>query len=298
MSDAMIRLSIDSREVEVKQGTSLLDACVGAGAKVPTLCYLEGLAPSASCGLCVVEVEGAKSLSRACATMAAPGMKVATSSGRVMRARRIALELLLANHPADCLSCARNGSCELQGAAELMGIRERRFPRTRISHGLDESAEGLVRDNDKCILCGRCIAVCQEVQGGVGYRLCRARRPDPCGHLHGPGGSRSPPASSAASARSSAPPERSPSATTPGPSGASSATARERSSSRPRRRYGLPSARRSAWRRAASSRARWRRPSAAWASPRSSTRSSRPTSPSWRREASFSSAYRAALSSP
>jgi iron-only hydrogenase group A len=165
MSEATVKLSIDSREVEVKAGTSLLEACARAGARVPTLCYLEGLAPSASCGLCVVEVEGAKSLSRACATTAAAGMKVSTSSGRVMRARRVALELLLANHPADCLSCARNGSCELQSAAELMGIRERRFPRTRASLGLDESAEGLVRDNDKCILCGRCVAVCQEVQG-------------------------------------------------------------------------------------------------------------------------------------
>jgi len=165
MSGEPVKLTIDGRDIEVPAGTRLLDACAKAGAHIPTLCYLEGLKPSASCGLCVVELEGARSLTRSCSAMAAPGMKVHTASGRVMRARRMAVELLLANHPADCLACARNGSCELQAAAELFGIRERRFPPTRKPRGLDETSPGLVRDNDKCILCGRCVTVCEEVQG-------------------------------------------------------------------------------------------------------------------------------------
>jgi len=165
MSDRMINLAIDGRNVTVPEGTGLLEACKAAGADVPTLCWLEGLTPSASCGLCVVEIEGGKALARSCVTKAAEGMKVRTTSPRVMSARRMAIELLLANHPSECLSCSRNGSCELQAMAERLGVREHRFPKTKKSLGMDYSTEGIVRDNDKCILCGRCVAVCAEVQG-------------------------------------------------------------------------------------------------------------------------------------
>ena len=165
MSDRMITLSIDGRDVSVAEGSGLLEACRAAGADVPTLCWLEGLTPSASCGLCVVEIEGGKALSRSCVTKAAAGMKVRTTSPRVMAARRMAIELLLANHPSECLSCARNGTCELQDMAERLGIREHRFPKTKKSLGMDYTTEGIVRDNDKCILCGRCVAVCTEIQG-------------------------------------------------------------------------------------------------------------------------------------
>jgi iron-only hydrogenase group A len=165
MNEKTVTLTVDGKTTTVAAGSGLLEACSAAGADLPTLCYLEGLTPSASCGLCVVEVEGGKALSRACVTKAAEGMKIHTASPRVMAARRTSLELLLANHPADCLSCARNGSCELQAMAERMGVRERRFPRTRKPQGLDISTEGIVRDNDKCILCGRCVTVCAEVQG-------------------------------------------------------------------------------------------------------------------------------------
>jgi iron-only hydrogenase group A len=165
MSEKQVTLSVDGRPVTVAEGTGLLEACKAAGSDVPTLCYLEGLSPSASCGLCVVEIEGGKALSRACVTKASEGMKVRTTSPRVMSARRMAVELLLANHPAECLSCARNGNCELQSMAERLGIRTHRFPKTKKTFGLDLSTEGIVRDNDKCILCGRCVSVCQEVQG-------------------------------------------------------------------------------------------------------------------------------------
>jgi iron-only hydrogenase group A len=165
MSGKMIAITVDGASALVDPGSSLLEACAAAGAKVPTLCHLKDVSSNASCGLCVVEVEGAKSLVRACVGAVSEGMKVSTSSPRVMRARRNAVELLLANHPADCLTCARAGSCELQDAALTLGIREVRFPRTRKAPELDLSTDGLVRDNDKCILCGRCVAVCADVQG-------------------------------------------------------------------------------------------------------------------------------------
>ena len=108
-----ISLTIDGRGAEAPAGSTILDACRLAGIKIPTLCHLEGVCSNASCGLCVVEVEGAKSLVRSCVQAAAPGMRIRTGGARVMEARRTVIELLLANHPEDCLSCLRNGSCEL-----------------------------------------------------------------------------------------------------------------------------------------------------------------------------------------
>jgi len=165
MSGKMVAITVDGASALVESGSSLLHACAAAGAKVPTLCHLEDVSSNASCGLCVVEVDGAKSLVRSCVGTVTEGMKVSTATPRVMRARRNAVELLLANHPADCLTCSRSGSCELQDAARTLGLRTVRFPRTRAAPALDASTDGLVRDNDKCILCGRCVAVCSELQG-------------------------------------------------------------------------------------------------------------------------------------
>ncbi|HOX30943.1 MAG TPA: NADH-dependent [FeFe] hydrogenase, group A6 [Spirochaetales bacterium] len=164
MSEKMVTIHVDGASALVDSSLSLLEACAAVGSKVPTLCYLKDVSANASCGICVVEVEGAKSLVRSCVGKVSEGMKVRTSSPRVLRARRNAVELLLANHPADCLVCARNGSCELQAMTEALGLRQARFPRTRKAPAKDESTEGIVRDNDKCILCGRCVAVCSEVQ--------------------------------------------------------------------------------------------------------------------------------------
>ncbi|MGO8692775.1 MAG: NADH-dependent [FeFe] hydrogenase, group A6 [Rectinemataceae bacterium] len=164
MSDKMVTIFVDGQAKAVDPSRSLLEACAEAGAKIPTLCYLKDVSANASCGVCVVEVEGAKSLVRSCVGRVSEGMKIRISSPRVMRARKNAVELLLANHPADCLVCARNGSCELQSMTEKLGIRKVRFPRTRKAPPVDESTDGIVRDNDKCILCGRCVAVCSETQ--------------------------------------------------------------------------------------------------------------------------------------
>jgi iron-only hydrogenase group A len=164
VENTIITLTINGQETAVPEGTGLLEACAAAGAFVPTLCHLAGVSSNASCGVCLVEVEGARSLVRSCVQKAARGMKVSTASPRVLRARRTAVELLLANHPRDCLTCARSGSCELQALSERLGIRELRFPRTKKKQPVDRSVAGLVRDNDKCILCGRCVAVCRETQ--------------------------------------------------------------------------------------------------------------------------------------
>jgi iron-only hydrogenase group A len=165
MDNKDISMSVDGRSVSVSAGVTILDACAAAGVKIPTLCRLEGVSSNASCGLCVVEVEGAKSLVRSCVQAATPGMKVQTMSARVIEARRTILELLLANHPADCLACLRDGTCELQAQAERLGVRRGAYVRTRKSPEIDDSGDAILRDNDKCILCGRCIAVCSDMQG-------------------------------------------------------------------------------------------------------------------------------------
>ena len=167
MEQKLVNLRVDGRPAAVPAGATVLQACAAAGVAVPTLCRLEGVASNASCGVCVVEVAGAKSLVRSCVRAAEEGMDVSTSTSRVVEARRTALELILANHPDDCLSCARNGSCELQALAERLGIRRRRFPRVKAARAfaaVDRSSPSLVRDSDKCVLCGRCVAVCREVQ--------------------------------------------------------------------------------------------------------------------------------------
>lgn len=165
METKRVRLTVDGRGVEVPEGSSILDACSSAGLRIPTLCYLKDFAPSASCGVCVVEVPGAKSLLRSCAQAVWEGMEVLTGTERVAAARRTALELILANHPDDCLACGRNGTCELQALAERFGIARRRFPPTRALKGEVDRGPALVRNNDKCVLCGRCVSVCREVQG-------------------------------------------------------------------------------------------------------------------------------------
>ncbi len=160
-----VTLTIDGRQVTVPAGTSVLEAATQAGAKIPTLCYLEEINEIGSCRLCVVEIEGAKTLAASCVTPAAQGMVVHTNTKQVREARRAVLELIISNHPFECLTCVRSGSCELQALAESLGIREIRFEGAKSHHCADESTPSIVRDPDKCILCRRCVAVCEHVQG-------------------------------------------------------------------------------------------------------------------------------------
>jgi iron-only hydrogenase group A len=161
-----MKITINNQLVQVEEGKTIMEACQDVGINVPSLCYLKDVSQNASCGICVVEVKGAKSLLRSCITRVTEGMEITTNSQRVMDARRMNVELLLANHPTDCLICDRNQNCELQQLTFDLGIHGNRFVRTRKEHyAKDESSFSLVRDAEKCILCGRCVAVCREVQG-------------------------------------------------------------------------------------------------------------------------------------
>lgn len=164
METKTISIIVDGHTVDVDPEENLVSACAQAGSKIPTLCFLKDVSSNASCGVCVVEVEGAKSLIRSCVQKPTAGMKIRTSSPRVLNARKTAVELLLANHPTDCLSCIRSGTCELNTLAELLGVRASHFPKLKKFPLPDTSSEGLVRDDSKCILCGRCVSVCAETQ--------------------------------------------------------------------------------------------------------------------------------------
>jgi iron-only hydrogenase group A len=161
----MITIQVNDKLIEAKKGEMLLEALRREDIQVPTLCHLEGLFPSGACRLCVVEVEGQRNLVPSCAFPVSEGLKVKTHSPRVLRARRTIIELLLASHPDDCLYCVRNRQCELQQLAGELGVRERRFFGERNDYHLDKSSPSLVRDPAKCILCGRCVRVCEEIQG-------------------------------------------------------------------------------------------------------------------------------------
>lgn len=164
MQTQTITINVDGQNVNVDANENLIAACAAAGASIPTLCHMKDISSNASCGVCVVEVEGAKALVRACVQKPSAGMKIHTSSARVLNARKIAVELLLANHPSDCLSCIRSGTCELRTLSETLGVRASHYPKLKKFPLPDTSSEGLVRDDAKCILCGRCIAVCAETQ--------------------------------------------------------------------------------------------------------------------------------------
>ncbi|MFA6030439.1 MAG: NADH-dependent [FeFe] hydrogenase, group A6 [Elusimicrobiota bacterium] len=161
----MATITVNGKTVEAKPGEMLLKTLERAGVKVPTLCNLRDRFPSGACRMCVVECEGQANLVPSCAFPAADGMKVKTHSPRVLRARQTIVELLLASHPDDCLYCVRNNDCELQALAEENGVRQRRYAKPVREPEIDNSSEAIVREQSKCILCGRCVRVCEEVMG-------------------------------------------------------------------------------------------------------------------------------------
>ncbi len=160
----MITIEVNNRPIEAKPGEILLEALNRAGISVPTLCYLKDMTPTGACRMCVVELEGNPNLVPSCALPVTEGMKVKTHSPKAIRARKTIVELLLASHPDDCLYCVRNGECQLQDLAHELGVRERRLSGMRNIHHIDSSSPSVVRDPDKCILCGKCVRVCEEVQ--------------------------------------------------------------------------------------------------------------------------------------
>ncbi|MDD2600489.1 MAG: [Fe-Fe] hydrogenase large subunit C-terminal domain-containing protein, partial [Kiritimatiellae bacterium] len=161
---SMIHIEINNIPVEVPAGTTILQAAKAVQIKIPTLCYHPDLKPWAACGICVVRTEGSPKLLRACCTAVAPGMKIKTHDSDIVRVRRTVLELMLANHPNDCLQCPRNGNCELQAIAADFGIRENPFPPDVPPIPVDKSTPAIVLNPEKCIKCGRCVLVCQDMQ--------------------------------------------------------------------------------------------------------------------------------------
>jgi iron-only hydrogenase group A len=160
----MVQLTINNIKVNAEEGMTILDAAKTVGIHIPTLCHLKELAPTGACRICSAEVEGMKNLVPSCAFPVFEGMSVETNSARVRRSRKTIIELLVENHPQDCLICVRNKNCELQDLSEKYGVREHRYTGECKSHAIDISSASMERDPAKCILCGRCVRVCHEIQ--------------------------------------------------------------------------------------------------------------------------------------
>jgi NADH-quinone oxidoreductase subunit G len=161
----MITLSINNKTVSVPEGTSILDAARQVNIHIPTLCHLEGLEEFGGCRLCVVEVVGEPRLVPSCLRKVSQGIQVNTNTSRTRNARKVILELLLARHATFCPGCERSQNCELQKMAFDLGVKYIRFENEPTVSQLDQSSASIIRDPDKCILCGRCVRMCQHVQG-------------------------------------------------------------------------------------------------------------------------------------
>ena len=167
----MIQMEVNGKPIQAEKGETILTSVRRAGIDVPTLCYYESLSPVGRCRMCVVEVEGRNDLVPSCAFPVSEGMRVRTHSKRVLETRKNLLELMLSNHPDDCLFCARNGNCDLQQLAEEMGVRNRTLVKYEKKYAIDTTSPSLIRDPNKCILCGRCVRVCEEIQGVAAIEL-------------------------------------------------------------------------------------------------------------------------------
>ncbi|WMJ79433.1 NADH-dependent [FeFe] hydrogenase, group A6 [Clostridium sp. MB40-C1] len=166
---SLVNLTINNREIHVEEGTTILEAAKKLNITIPALCHFrlpddKTINHPGSCRVCVVEVEGRKNLAPACSTPVSEGMVVKTNSIRAIKARRNIVELMLSDHPHDCLLCEKNTSCELQNLAADLGIREIRYKGEKATFPKDNSSYSIIRDFDKCILCRRCETVCNEIQ--------------------------------------------------------------------------------------------------------------------------------------
>jgi len=164
MEDNFITLKIDDKEVKAKEGTTILQAAKQVGIDIPTLCFFKDINEVGDCRMCIVEVEGRKGFATSCIQKVEEGMIVHTHSPAVMEARRVILDLILSNHHRDCLTCSRNGNCELQALAVKFNVQHVEFEGEMTSHKIDDKSPAIMRDFNKCILCRRCVAACKNVQ--------------------------------------------------------------------------------------------------------------------------------------
>ncbi len=158
----MINCKVNGIAVSVPKGSTILEAARVAGVEIPTLCYMKKINEIGACRICVVEATGARGLVTACVYPVAEGMEIKTNTEKVQKARKTTLELMLSTHDKKCLSCVRSTNCELQKLCREYGVEESSFEGYKPVYELDESTPHLVRDNNKCILCRRCVAVCRE----------------------------------------------------------------------------------------------------------------------------------------
>ena len=162
---ADVNIKINGRECSVPAGSTILQAARMSGIEIPTLCYLKEINEIGACRICVVEVKGARSLVASCVFPVNEGMEIFTNTPRVIESRKTTLELILSNHKKECLTCVRSGNCELQKLARDYGLdNENAFEGVKTKSEIDDSAIHMVRDNEKCILCRRCSAVCEKLQ--------------------------------------------------------------------------------------------------------------------------------------
>lgn len=161
----MVTLKIDGRTVQAEPNATVLEACMAQGIKIPTLCNLKDINNIGACRMCLVEDAKTGKLQASCVLPVSEGLEIKTSTPKVLEARRAVLELILSDHDRSCLTCKRNQTCELQSLANEMGIEDIEFPGERIIKTIDELSPSIVRDNNKCILCRRCVAACAKTQG-------------------------------------------------------------------------------------------------------------------------------------
>jgi len=160
----MVNLTINGKKISVSEGTTIMEAASKNGIQIPRLCYLPNIHEVGSCRICVVEVEGAKTLQASCIAKVAEGMVVTTNSPRVRKARKILYQLIISDHAKDCLGCARSQSCELQQLGKTLGVESQYFEGKPQKQHLDKSL-AITKDSSKCILCRRCVTICNEIQG-------------------------------------------------------------------------------------------------------------------------------------
>jgi NADH-quinone oxidoreductase subunit G/NADP-reducing hydrogenase subunit HndD len=161
----MVNITINNKRIAAVEGDTIMEAARRNNINIPGLCQLEGVHKVGSCRICVVEVEGARTLQASCIVPVQDGMVIRTSSERVRKTRKLLYELLLSDHPRECLSCGRNQSCELQKLGEMIGVEDPRFDGERSKSAVDDTSPSIVRDMSKCVLCRRCVTVCNDIQG-------------------------------------------------------------------------------------------------------------------------------------
>ena len=159
-----VNIKINGESYSVPSNYTILDAARDANIHIPTLCYLKDINQIGACRMCLVEIKGARALQAACVYPVAEGLEIYTNSEKVKKARKATLELILSNHEKKCLTCVRNKNCELQSLAEELGVDELRYEGENVHHEIDDVSPSIVRDNNKCVLCRRCVAVCKNIQ--------------------------------------------------------------------------------------------------------------------------------------